>query len=622
MEKSSKYRRSIQSLLHSRWLPWSVVGLVIVITLAYELLRPAWIGSLRLVGIVVLGGLVLIALGLVYLVITRIMDLYDQREQLQQQIQESEVKISRAYKRLEAIFQVGQKYVEATDDQEVIDLLLHLSVDLAEALGASFVPLDEHCQPMAAVIRGELPLIAMDPWLEYLASPAVRAECRTCEHQASLTTSCPLIRGPVADSTGVYCLPLRRGEREYGILNLYMPENHSITEDTRAFVGAMVDETALALEGVRLRERELLAINQMQSLRQKTDMRSSLGQILENIHHTLDVDFSTLLIVQKSGAGSKIELEYGEVPDESRPFINGVIQSVIASGNPVNLGDVKGATTGKAGIRSLISVPLLIAEQPVIGAVLVGSRRQQSFGQRQVTILQTMTGQIVFVYQSSMVVMDLEYQAMMKERKRLAREIHDGLAQTLGFLKLQAAQMRNLMGRGEYERARSALDQYYQALSEAYQDARQAIDGLRIGLGDNGVHGWLDQLIDDFQETVGLPVSVRSMESSPDLPQEVHAQLIRIFQEALSNIRKHANATQVWISYQQENQSILFEIQDDGDGFSPEDVTGTSRHGLRGMRERAELIGADFQVISRPSEGTIVRIRLPQGSPRLQEEPI
>jgi signal transduction histidine kinase len=112
------------------------------------------------------------------------------------------------------------------------------------------------------------------------------------------------------------------------------------------------------------------------------------------------------------------------------------------------------------------------------------------------------------------------------------------------------------------------------------------------------------------------------MESSPDLPQEVHAQLIRIFQEALSNIRKHANATQVWISYQQENQSILFEIQDDGDGFSPEDVTGTSRHGLRGMRERAELIGADFQVISRPSEGTIVRIRLPQGSPRLQEEPI
>jgi two-component system nitrate/nitrite sensor histidine kinase NarX len=164
------------------------------------------------------------------------------------------------------------------------------------------------------------------------------------------------------------------------------------------------------------------------------------------------------------------------------------------------------------------------------------------------------------------------------------------------------------------------LDQYYHTLSEAYQDARQAIDGLRIGVGENGVQGWLDQLVADFQETAGLPVTQRHSETAYDLPQEVHAQLIRIVQEAFSNIRKHANASHVWVNCVLEDGQVLFEIQDDGDGFAPEDISGPSRHGLRGMRERADLIGADLQVVSRPSEGTIIRIHLPMSSLRVRED--
>ena len=96
-----------------------------------------------------------------------------------------------------------------------------------------------------------------------------------------------------------------------------------------------------------------------------------------------------------------------------------------------------------------------------------------------------------------------------------------------------------------------------------------------------------------------------------DLPPEVHAQLIRIVQESLSNIRKHAQAKQVWFTCQQHEQDLILEIRDDGRGFDPEDVPLVSKHGLQGMRERAELIGADFQVESRPGEGASVRIRLP-----------
>jgi signal transduction histidine kinase len=108
-----------------------------------------------------------------------------------------------------------------------------------------------------------------------------------------------------------------------------------------------------------------------------------------------------------------------------------------------------------------------------------------------------------------------------------------------------------------------------------------------------------------------LDISLECMEVNSKVPSEVQAQLIRILQEALSNVRKHAVASQVWVSCFEQERDLVLEIRDDGLGFSPDDVTGHSRHGLRGMRERSELIGADFQVISRPKHGTIIRVCLP-----------
>jgi signal transduction histidine kinase len=79
----------------------------------------------------------------------------------------------------------------------------------------------------------------------------------------------------------------------------------------------------------------------------------------------------------------------------------------------------------------------------------------------------------------------------------------------------------------------------------------------------------------------------------------------------LNNVRKHAHATQTWVSCIANGGDLILEVRDDGVGFTPEEVHTTSRYGLRGMRERAELIGAEFQVISCPEEGTTVRVRLP-----------
>jgi len=115
----------------------------------------------------------------------------------------------------------------------------------------------------------------------------------------------------------------------------------------------------------------------------------------------------------------------------------------------------------------------------------------------------------------------------------------------------------------------------------------------------------------EFEDNTGLVVNIEGRSPADELPLEIQVQLIRIIQEALSNVRKHAQATQAWIDYHQAGRDFLVEIRDDGRGFHPDEIPGVSKYGLQGMRERSEMIGAELQIISAPEEGTIIKIRVP-----------
>jgi two-component system nitrate/nitrite sensor histidine kinase NarX len=275
-----------------------------------------------------------------------------------------------------------------------------------------------------------------------------------------------------------------------------------------------------------------------------------------------------------------------------------------------------------APLRAWLAVPLpfnnLLDAQR--GLLLLGSSRSAVLQSGRVALVQAVSEHLAMLLQSADQMAEMEYKVMMEERTRLAREIHDGLAQTLGFLKLQMAQMLNVLERPaslDVERLRKLAHSSYAALAAAYTDARQAIDGLRITPGpyDQRADGyrletWLRQTVAEYSEQAFV-VHLDELDVPEILPPEVHAQLIRIVQEALSNIRKHAQAAQVWISCLQRDRDVILEVRDDGQGFTPDDIPQLSRYGLRGMRERAELLGADFQIISRPGQGATVRLRLP-----------
>lgn len=589
-----------------------IVVLTVVLVAINELATHYWLAGASTGLWSTFGSLTLVALGgLAYLVIDRSYRWNLERDQLSRRIESLERTLETSNKRQQAIFQINRMFASAQEESEVIDLILRLSLDVIGAKGASYVPLDERSQPLSAMTTGVMPMPEADAWLEYLASPQIRERCGSCQEYESIFNLCPLLVSGIPDGVGMYCIPLRRGKQEYGVLNLYIPETETLSEDTKDFLHQMISETSSALDSLRLRDRELNALRQMQAVRDKKDIHSQINDFLKNLYETMDLDFALVKLQDQKLEAGYDTLVWGEAPRVIGSLIDSLTQAVMRSEEPVFLGDVGAQSQPSKAGYALMVLPLKVSNQPAMGALIAGSRNEHSFSLHQRSIIQTLAGQLSLVLHNVNSFAGLEYKIIMEERSRLAREIHDGLAQTLGFLKLKMAQMKSFLDYEDYEQVRETLPDCYQAVSDAYLDARQSIDGLRISDSSKGVSGWLPQTVEEFEENSGLKVDLELMGESTELPPEVHAQLVRIVQEALNNIRKHAMAKHVWLSYCQDGMDHIFEIRDDGRGFDVDDIGKPSQHGLQGMRERTELIGGEFQVIGRPQEGTIVRIRFP-----------
>lgn len=603
-------------------LPWFLFAVTFLGILFYLALNGGEEGNLHDKEGLVLGGLLALALmsgglGGIFLVLGRLKVLFQEVTQLRSRLEDNEQRLRQAYEQMEAVFQLSRTFVEANDENEIIQPMMQFIVEISGAQGASFVPIDEHGQPQTALSHGELPFEVKEAWLEYLSTPGVVDRCRACEAREplELPRDCPLLRGPFANASGLVCLSVRRGEREFGVLNLFLPRSAPLEAQTRALIGTLLDEAALALEGVYLRRRELSALRQLQFLRQKSDLNTLFNSLLANVSRTLGADFAWMVASPSRLLPQGMEVVEGDLPSQVKPLLRGLVQGVMSSREPVIVGNLAGDSKDEADprphVRSVVAVPLISAESGVLGAILVGNRQARGFQPRQLALLQTVADQVALVMQNAHLMAELEYKTMLQERARLAREIHDGLAQTIGFLKLQSAQLRTYIEKGEFERAKENAIRIYTTLSEAYQDTRQAIDDLRLLPDECGLRGWLAQVANEFRELSGLEVILDVDEGDTEISPEVQAQLIRIVQEALSNVRKHAGASRVRVSCSVANGDLFLKIEDNGKGFLPDDITSPSQHGLRGMRERAELIGADFQIISQPQRGAQVCIRLP-----------
>jgi signal transduction histidine kinase len=207
--------------------------------------------------------------------------------------------------------------------------------------------------------------------------------------------------------------------------------------------------------------------------------------------------------------------------------------------------------------------------------------------------------------------------AMLREREQLARELHDGIAQVLGFASLKMGATRKLIADGKLARADDLLAHLESAVAEAHADLRETILNLRSApTGEKPFFVALQHYVDGYRQNYGIQVDLAIGDGVDEssLTPEAQMQLFRVLQEAFSNARKHAQTDCVRASFELQGSLLCVRIQDDGIGFDPASQVvgaGASHLGLRFMRERVEQLGGSLRVDSAPGAGTCVELSVP-----------
>ncbi|PWB50197.1 MAG: hypothetical protein C3F13_17165 [Anaerolineales bacterium] len=206
--------------------------------------------------------------------------------------------------------------------------------------------------------------------------------------------------------------------------------------------------------------------------------------------------------------------------------------------------------------------------------------------------------------------------ATLTERERVARELHDGIGQVLGYVKMQAQSARISLAQDQMADADSDLEKLVVVVQDAHADVREYILGAKLAASSH--HGFLIALrhfLQRFQEYYGVRTEfIEPADWSDDLLEPtVEAQLLRIIQEALTNVRKHAKAQCVQVLIHLDDGRAQVIVQDDGVGFDPALLLdgGEQKYGLGFLRERAEEVGGKVEIQSAPKQGTRVVVEVP-----------
>lgn len=255
--------------------------------------------------------------------------------------------------------------------------------------------------------------------------------------------------------------------------------------------------------------------------------------------------------------------------------------------------------------------PLLLDTIP-IGVVWVGRLTDRPFTATELAGLGHLADQMVIALEHGSMAARLQSLAVIEERSRIAREMHDSLAQILGYLGLQMQTLEVLALQGNIDALVAELRQGRELIKAAHADIRSNILSLRTTLaGDLGFVAALRQYLDEFAIQTGLNASLMDYAGSAlTLSPLAETQLVRIVQEALTNVRKHAQASKVVVSIATRDRSLFVSILDDGVGMVVKHDS-QEHFGLQTMRERAESIGGGLSVTSTPGHGTTVVVRVP-----------
>ena len=419
--------------------------------------------------------------------------------------------------------------------------------------------------------------------------------------------------------------PVKARGRVFG--NIYLtrePGARDFTPEDEEALVVLASQAGVAVENARLydeaqqRERRLEAVREIATaILAGIQPETILDLVAGRARELVGADLATLATPGLEPGTLVIDVADGEHAEELRgtvfPRDESVSGEVIASGEPVVLEDA--AKDGRAfqpvvklgEMGPAMFVPLIVRGS-AFGTLAVANRAGgRLFGQEDLAFIQTFAGQAAVALEYGRAQRDLQRLAVMDDRERIAKELHDGVIQSL-FAVGMGLQATSTISRDPdlQRRIESAVEE----MDRVIRDLRNYIFGLRPGiLADRQLDQALRGLAEDFQEKTGV---VAVVEVDPRIAAELSSRagdIVQVVREALSNVGRHAQAATCRIALRRENGRAVVEIDDDGTGFDVEWARGRGL-GLGNLHERAKTLGADLTVDSALGSGTTVRLSI------------
>jgi signal transduction histidine kinase/CheY-like chemotaxis protein len=383
--------------------------------------------------------------------------------------------------------------------------------------------------------------------------------------------------------------------------------------------GGNLENAQLYHDAVVARSHRLEAIKTIsQVVSQGLEVNELLAVVGRNLGQIFRATQITIGLVDGSNIG--LELLYPRQAGRVTQKISAdkLLGYVINEAKPTLLNDLELADIplpGRGGeISCTVMIAPLITAGKVIGAIIVESQTPHSFDESGLEVLETLAFQVASAIENARLLKKSREIAIVEERTRLAREMHDGIAQNLAYLLLQVDRGLDLVEPGS--RLQTQLEQIGALLKQNIDELRRNIFDLRpVELEGKTLFEALEQFVTEFGRRWNLHTSCVSEKQVPNVSPVIESSLYRILQEALSNAQQHAHCRRLSVTLAVENdQWLRLEVTDDGQGFEPGQSLNQNQRrglGLTSIQERVDSVGGQLTVTSAPGQGTKLYAQLP-----------
>jgi len=455
------------------------------------------------------------------------------------------------------------------------------------------------------------------------------------------------VRPAIVDGTGdvpasYVAVPLRTGGKVIGVLsahadrlNVFTYEDVDLLEAVAAQIGGPIagarlyQEAQRLAEQVRRRNKQLEVINALARMAVSTiDIERMLRTVALQIQQGFGYGHVEVFLVAEEAREFVLAAQAGVLAQDHAVYHqaldSGVLGRAFHTATTVRVDDVLLApdyvATRESSIRSELCVPI-VASGRVLGLLNLESRRVAAFGDEDVATLETVADVLASAIENARLYQRAQEAAILEERSRLARDLHDSVSQQLFSMTLTARAVRSQLGKNP-ARTVEQLERLQETAATALAEMRALIFQLRPpGLSEQGLIATIQQHVALLKRREGLSVAL-SVTGEERFGRGIEQAIYRIAQEALNNVVKHAGASQVSVCLDLSPQEVRLRITDDGRGFDPTTVSHGRHLGLISMRERAHEIGGRFELHTRPGMGAEIVVVVPRHADEHEERSV